>query len=170
VFHSPDGGKTWVVFDTPIAHGPESAGIFSIAFRNSLDGVIAGGDYKHPDRNGPNLAFTHDGGKTWELSTIHPQAYFSAVAYDHKSDTDARRDTRRKMPAELKGEKGSADVGLHPRLLIVGQNFILDLHHPNDPKRLALKKKSGANWNAISANPEGGALLVGSKGTIGLIR
>ena len=31
VFHSPDRGQTWQVFDTPIFHGPDSAGIFSIA-------------------------------------------------------------------------------------------------------------------------------------------
>ena len=76
VFHSPDRGQTWQVFDTPIVHGPDSAGIFSIAFRDPLHGVIAGGDYKHPRDDGPNLAFTDDGGKTWTLSDIHPQAYF----------------------------------------------------------------------------------------------
>jgi photosystem II stability/assembly factor-like uncharacterized protein len=169
VFYSPDAGKTWQVFDTPINHGPESAGIFSIAFRNSVDGVIAGGDYKHPDRDGPNLAFTHDGGKTWELSTIHPQAYFSAVAYDHKANADARRDTRRKMRAEWKGEKAGADQNLQQRVFIVGQNFILDLQPPDDPKRLVRKKKSATKWNAISPYPEGGAVIVGSKGSIGLI-
>ena len=169
VFHSPDAGKSWQVFDTPINHGPESAGIFSIAFRNSVDGVIAGGDYKHPDQDGPNLAFTHDGGKTWELSTIHPQAYFSAAAYDHKSNTDVRRDSSRKMRAESKGEKAGADQNFRQRLFIVGQNFVLDLQTPGDPKRIALKKKLGSSWNAISPYPEGGAFVVGPKGTIGLI-
>src|SRR6202050_354664 len=47
VFHSPDRGQTWQVFNTPIVHGPDSAGIFSISFRDPLHGVIAGGDYKH---------------------------------------------------------------------------------------------------------------------------
>src|ERR1019366_9112589 len=84
VFHSPDRGQTWQVFDTPILHGPDSAGIFSIAFRDANHGVIAGGDYKHPDQDGPNLAFTNDGGKTWTLSPIRPQAYFSAAAYDRR--------------------------------------------------------------------------------------
>ena len=44
-------------------HGADSTGIFSIAFRDPLHGVIAGGDYKQPDDDGPNLAFTDDGGK-----------------------------------------------------------------------------------------------------------
>ncbi|MGB8913457.1 MAG: hypothetical protein WCC85_14365, partial [Candidatus Sulfotelmatobacter sp.] len=54
VFHSSDRGRTWQVFNTPITHGPDSAGIFSIAFRDANHGVIAGGDYKHPDEDGPN--------------------------------------------------------------------------------------------------------------------
>jgi photosystem II stability/assembly factor-like uncharacterized protein len=85
VFHSPDGGKTWEVTVTPIMHGPDSAGIFSIAFRDATHGVIAGGDYKQPTQDGPNLAFTTDGGRTWTLSPIHPQQYFSAASFDHKS-------------------------------------------------------------------------------------
>lgn len=169
VFHSPDGGKTWEVFDTPIANGPESSGIFSIAFRNSVDGVIAGGDYKHPNADGPNLAFTHDGGKNWELSSIHPLAYFSAVAYDHKAFVEARRDTSRKAKAEFKGEKSRANPDSPQRLFIVSQDFILHLRPPNAPTRLALKKKSGTRWNAISAYPEGGAVVVGSKGSIAII-
>ncbi len=59
----------------PSLHGPESAGIFSIAFRDPHHGVIAGGDYKHPNDDGPNLAFTDDGGKTWNLSDIIPSLF-----------------------------------------------------------------------------------------------
>ena len=93
VFHSADRGKTWQVFDTPIVHGLDSAGIFSIAFRDATHGVIAGGDYKRPKDDGPNLAFTEDGGTTWTLSTIHPLAYFSAVAYDRRINQATMRST-----------------------------------------------------------------------------
>jgi photosystem II stability/assembly factor-like uncharacterized protein len=86
VFHSADAGKTWTVTDAPIIHGPDSAGIFSIAFRDTKHGMIAGGDYKHPDQSGPNLAFTDDGGRTWKLSSASPQAYFSAIAFDGRGD------------------------------------------------------------------------------------
>ena len=72
VFHTSDRGKTWDVFNTPILRGPESAGIFAIVFRDAQHGAIAGGDYKHPDQDGPNLAFTDDGGKTWSLSALRP--------------------------------------------------------------------------------------------------
>lgn len=169
VFHSPDGGKTWEAFDTPIAHGPESAGIFSIAFRNSVDGVIAGGDYKHPDDDGPNLAFTHDGGKTWDLSTIHPLAYFSAVAYDHKANVDARLEAAKSVKAEFKGKKSRANQESAQRLFIVGQDFIFDFRPPRNPQRIDGKKKLRMKFNAASIFPEGGALVVGPMGSIAFI-
>ncbi len=81
VFHSADAGESWTVTDTPIVHGAAAQGIFSIAFRDALHGVIAGGDYEHPDQTGANLAATDDGGKTWKLADASPQKFFSAVAF-----------------------------------------------------------------------------------------
>jgi photosystem II stability/assembly factor-like uncharacterized protein len=85
VFRSTDRGKTWTVADSPILRGEASTGIFSVAFQDPRRGVIAGGDYKHPERAGPNLATTDDGGRTWKLLEFSPQAYFSAVAFDRKN-------------------------------------------------------------------------------------
>lgn len=85
VFHSHDSGKSWTVADTPIVHGADSTGIFSIAFRDAQHGVVAGGDYKQPEKDGPNLAFTDDGGTTWKLAAVSPQWYFSAVVWDPKT-------------------------------------------------------------------------------------
>ena len=81
VFRSTDAGKTWTVSDTQIVHGPASAGIFSIAFRDARYGLIAGGDYKDPEKGGANLARTSDGGKTWKLLRISQQKYFSGIAF-----------------------------------------------------------------------------------------
>jgi photosystem II stability/assembly factor-like uncharacterized protein len=81
VFHSSDGGVSWSVSETPVVHGAASQGIFSVTFKDTMHGVIAGGDYAHPDQGGVNLAVTDDGGKTWKLAAIQPQKYFSAVAY-----------------------------------------------------------------------------------------
>jgi photosystem II stability/assembly factor-like uncharacterized protein len=148
VFRSPDRGLSWQVFTTPILHGPDSAGIFSIAFRDSLHGVIAGGDYKHPDHDGPNLAFTSDGGITWTLSPIRPQAYFSAVAFDRNPPVPSHQD-----PA-------------HFRLFIVAPGFIFDFRPPYNPSRINPRKKSGIKFNAISPNPIGGVLVVGPNGSI----
>ena len=147
VFHSPDRGHTWEVFDTPITHGPDSAGIFSIAFRDATHGVIAGGDYKLPEQDGPNLAFTSDGGKTWNLSKIFPQSYYSAVAYDHNGNHTEKDEVR-------------------DRLFLVGPNFIYDFRPPQNPTRISAQKKSDSQFNAVSPYPQGGTLAVGPKGVL----
>jgi len=165
VFHSPDRGQTWQVFNTPIVHGPDSAGIFSISFRDPLHGVIAGGDYKHPDQDGPNLAFTNDGGQTWTLSEIHPQAYFSAAAYDRRSNDRHSNDRRIKNPNKKDLDDNQAQV----RLFIVGPKFVFDFRPPKNPTRISPSKKSGIQFNAASPFPQGGALIVGPKGSIAII-
>jgi photosystem II stability/assembly factor-like uncharacterized protein len=65
VIHSKDRGQNWEVSETPVVAGAESAGIFSIAFRDKNHGVIVGGDYRKPDDVGATAAITSDGGKTW---------------------------------------------------------------------------------------------------------
>jgi photosystem II stability/assembly factor-like uncharacterized protein len=80
VFHSKDRGQNWEVCETPIVAGAESAGIFSIAFRDQQQGMIVGGDYRKPNDTGATAAITSDGGKTWIL--IDKQLPFrSAVAW-----------------------------------------------------------------------------------------
>ena len=146
VFRSADRGQSWQVGETPIVHGPDSAGIFSIAFRDANHGVIAGGDYKHPDQDGPNLAFTDDGGRSWTLSRIHPQAYFSAAAYDRGGANRTRE-----------------------RIFLVNPKFVFDFRPPANPQRISPRKGDKIQFNAVSAYPEGGALVVGPKGVIATI-
>jgi photosystem II stability/assembly factor-like uncharacterized protein len=67
VFHSTDRGEHWEVSETPIMAGAESAGIFSIAFRDTQHGMVVGGDYRKPNDLGATVATTSDGGKTWTL-------------------------------------------------------------------------------------------------------
>ncbi|MFY9553346.1 MAG: glycosyl hydrolase [Blastocatellia bacterium] len=82
VFRSTDGGTNWVVTATPITAGNASSGIFSIAFRDSKNGVIVGGDYKKENEPGNNVAITPDGGATWNPSNgARPAGFRSAVAY-----------------------------------------------------------------------------------------
>ncbi len=79
VLRTTDGGRTWKVSNTPLVAGP-SAGIFSIAFRDSKHGVVVGGDYTKEKEAVGNLAVTTDGGETWEL-VKGLSGYRSAVAY-----------------------------------------------------------------------------------------
>lgn len=136
VFHSADRGKTWTVAETPIVHGNASSGIFSIAFRDQKHGAIAGGDYKLPQMEGPNLAFTEDGGQTWKLSELSPQPFFSAVALD---------------PSD------------QHRVLAVGPTHAA---YAPDIQGKEWPKIWDVNLNALSIAPTGDAFAVGPKGTI----
>jgi photosystem II stability/assembly factor-like uncharacterized protein len=80
VFHSADRGKTWTVRETPIMAGVDSAGIFSLAFRDRDHGMIVGGDYRKPNDTGATAAMTSDGGKTW-TALDKPFPYRSCVAW-----------------------------------------------------------------------------------------
>jgi photosystem II stability/assembly factor-like uncharacterized protein len=139
VFSSVDGGKTWTVTDTPIVHGADSAGTFSIAFRDAKHGAIAGGDYKQPDKNGPNLAFTDDGGRTWALAPISPQWYFSAAAFSTRPVVDT------------------------PSLFVLGSAHAAYAVTVGDK---SWKKTWDLNLNAIAVAPDGQACAVGPKGLI----
>lgn len=143
VFRSINAGKTWTVADTPVIHGPDSAGIFSVAFRDAVHGVIAGGDYKHPEQNGPNLAFTNDGGLTWNLSTVSPQTYFSAVAFAKP------------------GSESNA-------ILVVGsfRSAYEDDFAKTTAQMPSWRKTWDWNLNAVSVSPTGEAIAVGPKGLI----
>jgi len=68
VFRTTDGGRTWAVSTTPLAAGPTS-GIYSIAFRDALHGIVVGGDYSKEAEALNNAAVTADGGVTWTLVT-----------------------------------------------------------------------------------------------------
>jgi photosystem II stability/assembly factor-like uncharacterized protein len=137
VFHSRDRGKTWSVVPTPITQGTDSSGIFTIAFADPRHGLIAGGDYKHPEQEGANLAYTEDGGATWKLSPISHQPFLSAV--------------------------GCMDLSQAHGLLAVGSAraaFTDDVHHNQWNWTL------DTNLNALSFTAPGNAWAVGPKGAI----
>ncbi len=66
----------------PMAGGSESAGVFSLAFRDRKHGVAVGGDYKKPSEGAGTAAWTRDGGLHWMAATKPPHGYRSSVAWD----------------------------------------------------------------------------------------
>ncbi len=83
VFYSPDKGKNWEVFSTPIVQGKSMTGIFTADFYDSKNGFIAGGDYEIPNQNFGNKAVTSNGGKTWALIADNQGfGYASCVQYN----------------------------------------------------------------------------------------
>ncbi len=82
VFHTPDMGVTWKVYDTPIVQGSQMTGIYSVDFYDSKNGIIFGGDWGKKDNNIANKAITNDGGKTWQLiADGEGPGYKSCVQY-----------------------------------------------------------------------------------------
>jgi photosystem II stability/assembly factor-like uncharacterized protein len=67
VFRSTNKGLTWSAADTPLISTQASTGIFSIAFKDPLHGIIVGGDYRKVEEAVDNIAVTADGGLTWSL-------------------------------------------------------------------------------------------------------
>ena len=139
VFRSANRGKSWMTAETAIRHGNESAGIFSLAFRDVKHGVAVGGDYRHPELGGANIAVTDDGGANWRLAVVSPQAYFSAVAFAGMQS----RGTTFLLAV------GSSQVSLAPSLL--GPTWL---------------KTWSTGLNTVAASPGGATFGVGAKGKI----
>ena len=59
--------------------GLASSGIFSIVFKNDLEGVIVGGVYDQPELNTNIASYSVDGGKIWLPSVNMPAEYRSCV-------------------------------------------------------------------------------------------
>jgi photosystem II stability/assembly factor-like uncharacterized protein len=79
ILYTYDGGFTWNAADTPLTSSP-SAGGFSVAFRNPLNGVVGGGDLS--SSNNAQMAVSDDGGQSWSLTNAPPvQGAIFCLAY-----------------------------------------------------------------------------------------
>ena len=87
IFRSLDSGRRWEVISSPLAQGAPSKGIFSLAFADTLKGVMVGGDYRKPGLTMRNAGYTANGGRTWYPAITPPQGYRSGVAYLPTADT-----------------------------------------------------------------------------------
>ncbi len=82
ILYSPDKGKTWEIYDTPIIQGKETTGIYSIDFYDENNGFAVGGDYTKPNDTLDNKIRTNDGGKTWKVvANGKGPGYRSCVQY-----------------------------------------------------------------------------------------
>lgn len=82
ILYSPDKGKTWEIFDTPIIQGVETTGIYSIDFYDALNGFGIGGDYTKSKANELNKIKTVDGGESWSIvAKGKAPGYRSCVQY-----------------------------------------------------------------------------------------
>jgi hypothetical protein len=77
-----DSKKECLPVELPLAGGSDSAGAFSVSFRDLKHGVVVGGDYKKPDDGTRTAAWSADGGRQWTAASKPPHGYRSAVAWD----------------------------------------------------------------------------------------
>ncbi len=78
ILATTDGGDSWQAYETPIVQGTPASGVFTVAFRDALHGILAGGDLDRPDTRSRNVAVSSDGGKTWIRASNAP---FPGAAY-----------------------------------------------------------------------------------------
>ncbi|WP_461533036.1 sialidase family protein [Sinomicrobium sp.] len=82
VFYSPDKGRSWKVYDTPVVQGEPTMGMYSVDFWDKDHGYAIGGDYTRPEYHTANKLRTEDGGKTWQLAANNRgPGYRSCVQY-----------------------------------------------------------------------------------------
>jgi photosystem II stability/assembly factor-like uncharacterized protein len=71
ILATTDGGHTWNAYDTPLVSSASAGGV-SVAFRDSLNGIVGGGDLSN--NASADAATSNDGGQTWTLTNKPPVA------------------------------------------------------------------------------------------------
>jgi hypothetical protein len=79
-FMSKDKGQTWISSEIPFKNS-QASGAFSLAMKDTNNGIVVGGDYLAPNSNEHVCFITKDGGITWSAPTIGPFGYRSCVYY-----------------------------------------------------------------------------------------
>lgn len=105
VLHSSNRGKTWSASDTPLLANAPPKGLFSVVFRNALEGIAVGGDYTQANGEGLNTVMSNDGGKSWKAANALPQGFLSVVVTVPKA-------AKTYVSAGLAGSRSSIDAGL----------------------------------------------------------
>lgn len=111
ILFSPDFGKNWQTFDTPMIQGTSSRGIFSIAFSSPSEGIAVGGDYTIDTLRESAVWITRDGGRSWTKPTVGTNGYRSAVTYITGTESSDR--PLHLLACGTSGVDYSRDGGVH---------------------------------------------------------
>lgn len=85
IFLSEDKGENWRAFDSQIKSGSSSCGVFSICFKDELNGIAVGGDYKNNKDTTSNCSISDDGGLSWQsVKSNQPNGFRSCVSWNEK--------------------------------------------------------------------------------------
>lgn len=89
VLATRDRGNIWTASNTPLPSAP-GAGAFTIAFRDSENGIVGGGDLNPKNPGHAATAISHDGGRTW-TSTSPPPVTGAIYGLSYVSGTGAHK-------------------------------------------------------------------------------
>lgn len=85
IYKSEDGGGNWRIMDSRLKGGSASSGVFSVCFKDELNGIAVGGDYKKDKEIAGNCSITEDGGLSWQsVEQKGPAGFRSCVAWNDK--------------------------------------------------------------------------------------
>jgi photosystem II stability/assembly factor-like uncharacterized protein len=150
ILATTNGGHTWNAYDTPLVSSA-SAGGFSVAFRDSMNGIVGGGDLSV--NTSADAATSSDGGQTWALTNKPPVAgAIFALAYAN-------------------GLSSGNNAGIYVRTVVVTSetqpNYALGqaAWTPDEGQTWFQMPKVSGYWSVAFANPQNG-WFVGNNGTI----
>lgn len=87
VYMSKDNAISWAAVSTPVLCKASADGIYSIDFKDTLNGIAVGGNYLYPERNDSIAAYTNNGGQSWQLPQSMPSGFRSCVQYFSDGET-----------------------------------------------------------------------------------
>ncbi len=158
ILATTDGGNTWAAYNTPLHSGP-TAGGFSVAFRDASNGILGGGDLV-PARAGQaaQVATSHDGGQTWQL-TNRPPLNYAVFGLAYLSNTTGVGGQRNNLaPKKLGGTDYSKTV-------VVTANTGGAAWTPDEGTTWYPLSGVSGYWAVAFADAQNG-WMVGSNGTI----
>ena len=150
VLATRDGSKTWSSYTTPFASS-SGAGAFSVAFRDGQNGMVGGGDLNPKNPDHAATAITHDGGKTWTVTSA-PPVTGAIFGLSYLSNTTGA------------GEHRSA-AKHYERAVVITANAGGAAWTADEGKTWSALKDVSGYWGVAFANPQAG-WLVGTKGRI----
>ncbi len=78
---SNNKGEKWNELKVPIIQGESSTGIFSVAFLNSKNGIVVGGDFLKGRLKTNHVFYTNDSGKNWVFPLSPTGGYRECVEF-----------------------------------------------------------------------------------------
>jgi photosystem II stability/assembly factor-like uncharacterized protein len=159
ILATTDGGNTWAAYDTPL-HSSPTAGGFSVAFRDASNGILGGGDLVPANAStAAQVATSHDGGQTWELTNWPPVGY-AIFGLAYLSNTTGVGGGQQRSPQNAK--QGRTD---YTRTVVITADIGGAAWTPDEGTTWNTLPGITGYWAVAFANPQNG-WMVGENGSI----